>query len=182
MNLKMDKGGGFTDLFVFIIVAFAIGIIVVVFLYIGATATSQLHTSMDNLTIGNANVSQTIDNTMGKTNLAYQTLKWTSVLMIFAMIIGIFIGSYMVTTKPVFLIPYIFLVIIAIIVSVGMANGYHELMQNTTMASTFATTNAMNWLLLNLPIVVTVVGLAGGLIMFSRLGKGEEQYGGYYGG
>lgn len=179
MNLLREKQGGFTDLFIFLIVAFAIGVIVIVFLFIGKTATDQLHESMDDMELGDGtnNVSVVIDNTMGVTYSAYRTLRWTSILMFFGMIIGIFIGSYMVTTKPIFFIPYIFLVIIAIVVSVGMSNAYDTLMLNTTLASTFADTGGMNWFLLNLPIITTIVGFAGGLIMFSRLGKGEQQYG-----
>lgn len=176
-----DKRGGFTDLFIFIIVSFIVALIVVVFLFIGKTAQDQLHESMDGMDLGdgNNNVSVVIDNTMGATYGAYQTLRWTGVLMIFGMIIGIFIGSYMVTTKPIFFIPYIFLVIIAIVVSVGMANAYDVLMAEDLLADAFAQTGGLNWLILNLPIVVTIVGFAGGLIMFSRLGKGEEQYYGY---
>jgi len=181
ISLK-DKRGGFTDLFIFIIVAFIVAIIAVVFIFIGATATDKLHEEMDNMDLvgdGNNNVSVVIDNTMGKTSLAYQTLRWTSILMFFGMIIGIFIGSYMVQTKPIFFIPYIFLLIIAIVVSVGMANAYDTLMLDPTLASTFATTGGINWFLLNLPIIVTIVGIVGAIIMFSRLGKGEEQNYGY---
>ena len=180
-NLIQDKQGGFTDLFLLIIFSFIIGVIVVVFLYIGATATDKLHEEMDGMDLGDGtnNVSVVIDYSMGKTNMAYQTLKWTAILIMFAMIIGIFIGSYMVTTKPIFFIPYLFLVIIAIVVSVGIANAYEQLMDNLTLASTFAEMTAINWFLLNLPIVITLVGFIGGLIMFSRLGKGEQQYYGY---
>lgn len=175
------KRGGFTDLFIFIIVSFIIVLIIVVFLFIGKTATDQLHESMDDMDLGdgNNNVSVVIDNTMGKVYGAYQTLRWTGVLMIFGMIIGIFIGSYMVTTKPIFFIPYIFLVIIAIVVSVAMANAFDILMAEELLADSFAQTGGLNWIILNLPIIVTIVGFAGGLIMFSRLGKGEEQYYGY---
>ena len=179
----IDKRGGFTDLFLFLIFGFIVAVIVGVFLFIGATATDKLHETMDDMTTlsgdGNNNVSVVIDNSMGKTNMAFQTLRWTAVLIMFAMILGIFIGSYMVQTKPVFFIPYIFLVIIAIVVAVGMANAYDQLIENETMASTFATMGGINWMVLNFPIVVTLVGFVGGLIMFSRLGKGEEQFAGY---
>ena len=113
---------------------------------------------------------------MGATYTAYQTLRWTGILIFFGMIIGIFIGSYMVQTKPIFFIPYIFIVIIAIVVSVGVANAFELLMNTGEMATAFAQTTAINWFILQLPIVVTITGFVGGLIMFSRLGKGEQQY------
>jgi len=177
----LNKQGGFTDLFLLIIFSFIVALIIGVFLFIGVTSSNQLHLSMDSMDLsdGTNNVSVVIDNTMGATNMAYQTMKWTGILIIFAMILGIFIGSYMVTTKPVFFIPYLFLVIIAIVVSVGVANAYDMLISNATLGSTFATMGGINWMLLNLPLVVTLTGFIGGIIMFSRLGKGEQQQYGY---
>lgn len=174
----MNKQGGFVDLFVFIVVTFVISIIVVVFIFIGNTTTDQLHESMNNMDLvgdGTNNVSVVIDNTIGKVNSAYLILRWASILIFFAMILGIFIGSYMVTTKPVFFVPYIFIIIIAIVVSTVMANAYDELMQESTLQATFLLTPAINWFVLTLPITVTIVGFAGALIMFSRLGKGGIQ-------
>ena len=178
LDNKMNKKGSFVDLFVFIIFAFIVAIIIVVFLYIGSITTTQLHASMDdmNLSDGTNNVSVVIDNTMGVTYSAYQTMRWTGILIFFGMIIGIFIGSYMVQTKPIFFIPYIFIVIIAIVVSVGIANAFELLMATEDMASTFAQTTAINWFILQLPIIVTITGFIGGLIMFSKLGKGEQQH------
>jgi len=173
-----NKKAGFTDIFLFIIITFIMALIIGVFLYIGNIATDRLHATMDDMDIGdgNNNASVVIDNTMGKVNTAYSTLKWTGILIIFGMIIGIFIGSYMVTTKPIFFVPYLFIVIIAIVISVGIANAYDTIIVDPTLASTFSGNTGINWFLLNLPLVSTVVGLIGGLIMFSRLGKGEQQY------
>ena len=88
-------------------------------------------------------------------------------------------GSYLLTTKPIFFIPYIFVVIIAIIVSVPLANSYETLMNDPTLASTFAGFTGSNWIMLNLPIWITIIGITGGIIMFSRLGKNEVNYNAY---
>jgi len=51
--------------------------------------------------------------------------------------------------------------------------------ENETITSTFATMGAINWFTLKLPVIISIVGFIGGLIMFSRLGKREEVYYGY---
>lgn len=179
LKKRMNKKAGFTDLFLLMIFGLVIALIVGVFLYIGNLTVTQLHASMDDMDLGDTqgnNVSVVIDNTMGQVNSTYQILRWASVLIFFAMIIGIMIGSYMVTTKPVFLIPYIFIVIIAIIVAVGISNAYEQIILDPTLASTFATMGAMNWIMLNYPLIITLTGFAGGLIMFSLAGRGGQQY------
>jgi len=178
----MNKRGGFTDLFIFMIVALVVVLISVVFIYIGNQTHDQLQSSLGTMdlhdTQGN-NASQVITNTVGSTNTTFQALHWISVFLIAGMIISIFIGSYLVTTKPIFFIPYIFITLIAIVVSVPISNTYETLMSNATLSSTFAGFTGASWIMLNLPIWITIIGFGGGIIMFARMGKREERY--YYG-
>jgi hypothetical protein len=176
-----NKKGGFTDLFLFMIIGVIVILISVVFIYIGNQTKDQLHLSMDDMDLGDTvgnNASVVIDNTFGDVTTSYSALTWISVLLLVGMILSIFIGSYLVTTKPIFLIPYIFLTIIAIVVSVPLSNTYETLMSNATLSSTFQQFTGANWLMLNLPIWVTIIGFTGAIIMFSRMGKKEER--GYY--
>jgi len=180
--LIKNKKGGFTDLFIFMIVAFVIVLFSGIMIFISNETTDQLHESLDNMGLagdGNNNASVVIDNTMGKTSLTFNALYWISVFLIFGMIIAIFIGSYMVTTKPIFFIPYLFIVIIAVIVAVPMSNAYETLSADPTLASTYAGFIGSNWILAQLPIIVAIVGVTGGIIMFVRMGKREEQVYGY---
>jgi hypothetical protein len=180
--ITRNKRGGFTDLFLFMIFAFVIVLISVVWIYMGSVTTNQLHLSMDGMDLGDTmgnNASVVIDNTVGTGGFegSIQALRWISIFLIVGMILSIFIGSYLVTTKPIFFIPYLFIVIIAIIVSVPMSNSYEILMLEPTLASTFTGFTGANWIMLHLPIWITIVGITGGIIMFSRLGKKEYEYG-----
>jgi len=173
----MNKKGAFADLFIFMIFAFIIVLFCVVMVYIANTTRDQLHETMDGMDLGDGrgnNASEVIDNTMGVTALSFTTLYWISALLIFGMVLGIFIGSYLVTTKPVFFIPYVFVVIIAIIVSVPISNSYETLSNNADLSSTFNNFEASNFIMLNLPIWITIIGFIGGIIMFSRMGRREE--------
>jgi hypothetical protein len=86
-------------------------------------------------------------------------------------------GSYLVTTKPVYFVPYIFIVIIAVVVSAGISNAYDMVRTNPTLASTFEGFVGANYIMLYLPIWIAVVGIIGGIIMYSRLNQGDTLYG-----
>lgn len=177
------KHGGMTDLFLFMILAIAILFICGIFIYIGGQAKSKVHETMDDMSFGSSNASEVIDDTFGKVDIAYQSLYWIAMLLIVAMVISIFIGSYLVTTRPVFFIPYAFIVIIAIIIAVGISNAYEQVISDPLLASTFAGFVGANFILLKLPIWISVIGIAGGIIMFVRMGSKENELygGGYYG-
>jgi hypothetical protein len=179
---KMGKQGGFTDIFIFIIMAFCIMLIAGIFIYIGILSNAKLHETMDNMTIfGNTNVSQVITNSMGQVNASYQMLYWISWFLIIGMIVASFIGAYMATSKPVFIIPYIILAIVAFFVAVGISNAYGTIMQDATLGSTFNGLVGGNFLMGELPIIVLIVEVITGIIMFSNIGNKNQVAGGYYG-
>jgi len=175
-----NKQGGFSDLFMFMIFSFAILLICGIFIYLGGDVLTQVHETMNNMTFGSANTTQVIDDTFGAVNRSYQSLYWIAVFLMVGMVISIFIGSYLVTTKPVFFIPYAFITIIAIIVSVGLSNAYEQVIADPTLASTFTGFIGANFIMMALPIWVTIIGFVGAIIMFVRMGNRESEiYGGY---
>ncbi len=172
-----NKRGGFSDLFIFMIVAFIVILICVIWVYMGGLVEDKLQETVGQMdlhdTVGN-NASQVISNTIGATNSSFGALPWITVFLIGGMVLSIFIGSYLVTTKPIFFIPYIFIVIIAIVVSVPMSNAYEVIMNDQTLSGTFSSFAGASWIMLNLPIWITIIGFVGGIIMFSRMGKNKE--------
>jgi F0F1-type ATP synthase assembly protein I len=156
------------------IFSFAILLICGIFIYLGGDITAEVHEKMDTMQFGDANTSQVIDQTLGKVNQAYQSLYWISILLMVGMVLSIFIGSYLVTTKPIFFIPYIFIVIIAVIIAVGLSNAYEQVIADPTLASTFAGFLGANFIMLKLPIWISVIGIVGGVIMFVRMGSREN--------
>lgn len=177
----MNKKGAYSDLFLFMILAIVIVFICAIFIFLGGKALTEIHTQLDGRMEGSANLTEVVDNTIGKVNQSYQALYWISWFLIVGMILSIFIGSYLVTTKPVFFIPYIFIVIIAIVVSVGISNAYATVMEDPTLATTFSGFVGANYILNYLPIWIAVIGITGGIIMFARMGSGD-QGGVYYNG
>lgn len=172
-----NKKGGFADLFLLIVFSLIIVIFIVVMIYASNKTTQELHTKLDGTKYGNINANETIDNTMGRVNASYGGLNWIAFLIIIAMIISIFIGSSLVTTKPMYFIPYIFIVIIAIFVSIGVSNAYETMAKNSELQSTFVKMTMPNLFLAYLPLWVTIIGFIGGIIVYSRMGSGgQTQY------
>lgn len=173
----MNKKGQFTDLFIFMIVAIIILFISGIFIYMGITTQNQLKETMGGMTIGDevggTNYTAIVDTTFGDVNVAYSSLYWISIMLIVGMMISIFFGSYLVTTRPIYFVPYIFIVIIAIFVSVGLSNAYQEVIAKPELVSTFSGFFGSNFIMYNLPIWIVVIGFVGGLIMFVRM-KSQE--------
>lgn len=177
-----NKKGGFADLFVFMILIFVILVIGAIMIYVsGETNTELKEAIVDTEASGfnGANSTQVVEDTIGETNRSYSVLYWVSVLIIFGMIVSIFIGSYLVTTKPVFMIPYLFIAIIATFVSASISNAYEFLIETPEFTQIFANYLGANFIMLNLPLIVFLTGLVGAVIMFSRLGSKQEVTYGY---
>lgn len=171
----MNNKASFLGLFIFMIFAFVIIMVAGIWIYIGSQTSTQLHDAFDEVDFGEyVNTSQVIDDTYGDFNTSIQSLKWVTVFVFVAMVLGIFIGSYLVRTKPVFFVPYIFLVIIAVVVSVPISNTYEDLLSDATLGASYSEFTMANFVMLNLPIWIVVIGFVGGIIMFSQMGRGQE--------
>lgn len=178
--IKMNKRGQFTDLFVFMIIAVIVLFISGLFIYMGLTVDEQLDESFKAIDETRPiNYTETKDATFGYVNIAYSSLYWISIMLIVGMIIAIFTGNYMVTTRPIFFVPYIFVVIIAVLVSVGISNAYQTVAESDVLAETFAGFIGSNYIMYYLPVWITVIGFVGGIIMFVRMKQAED--GGGYG-
>lgn len=176
-----NKRGGFTDLFLFIIIAFAIALITGIFLYIGNTTTTQLHAQLDPMSTQDVNYTEILNDTTDQIPVSYQVMKWGSIVLIFAMILSIFYGSYKVTTRPIFFVPYFIVVIVAVILSVVVSNAYDDLLTNSQLATTLSELIGTNFMLLYLPVIVGTIGVVGGIIMFASYSLLRQQEVGFIG-
>jgi hypothetical protein len=177
----MNKKAAFTDLLLVIIFTVIIVVVLGIFVYIGGRTNRELHIFFDNRDLAdNMNGSTLVEDTMGAVNTSYQSLTWISFFLIVGLIIASIMGSYLVTTHPVFFIPYIFILIIAVIVAAGISNSYELLAQNDELESTYTKFTMSNIVMQYLPIWILITGLIGGIVMFTRLGSGGQQTQQYY--
>lgn len=168
------------DLFVFMILAFALSLICVIMYHTSSVTHEKLLEESDkiqNVLGDHANATEIIDNSMGAVKTSYESLKWISGLIIIGMALSILITSFMVRTEPVFFIAYALIWIIAIIVSVPLSNAYETIYENPTLSASFEGFYAQTWIFLNLPIWIIVIGGIAGLLMIVNLVRGSREYG-----
>lgn len=180
MRLMKNKKGGMFDLILAIALSFILLVCLIVFMF----AQNQIDEKMVELapTIqksfsNQTNVSQIIDNSVGKTTDSFKSFKWISVTLIFGFFMSILVSSFLVKTHPAFFVGYIFIVIISIIISVYVSNSYEQIMNVPLLADTILTGFfGASWIFLNLPIWVTIIGFVAGILMYINI-----DVGGYYG-
>jgi hypothetical protein len=170
---RKGKKGSIVDIFLFLVFTFVLLLVGGIYIYISTTTSTQLHKQLDGQSTAEVNYTKTINETYDKVPQALQILYWASILIIFAMIISIFVGSYLVTTKPIYFIAFIFVVIIAIIVSVPMSNSYIGLIGTPELAPTYAGYIGANHIMLYLPLWTTIIGFIGAIILFIRMRQSE---------
>ena len=163
---------GLVEIFLFLIFALTIVIICAIFLYMGTTIEDKLHETLDNMSnasAGEPNYTAIIDDTFSAVPSAYVNLRWGSYFLIIGMVLSIFIGNYLITSRPIFFIPYIFVTILGIVLAVVLSKAYETIKNTPTLSATFDTLVGANFILEYLPIWVAVIGIIGGVIMVIRI-------------
>jgi hypothetical protein len=177
MKMIKSRKAGIFDL----ILAIALSLILIVSLVLFTFAQHKTQEKLLEVApklqhnFNNINVTDTINESFGEVGDAYSTFKWISVMLIFGFFMSILISAFLVKTHPAWFVGYIFVVVISIIVSVYVSNAYETLLNNPTLASTFAGFFGATWIFLNLPIWVTIIGFLAGILMYINLDTG-----GYY--
>jgi hypothetical protein len=166
---KKNNKGALSDLFLFMALAFIIVMFSVTMYFIGNKTYDALITKSPALqqALGNdGNATDIINSSFGKVPTAYNSLKWITVMLIFGFALSILITSFLVKTNPIFFVPYTIILIIAIIVAVPISNSYDTIYKTPLLAESFQGFFGANWIMLNLPIWITVIGLFAGILMF----------------
>ena len=172
MKLKpiiKNKKGAMSDLFLFMAIGFIIIMFSVIMFYVANTTFKSLSDKAPALqqALGkDGNATEIIGSTMGQVVNSYQSLKWITFVLIFGLALSILITNFLVKTNPIFFVPYVIVLIIAIIVAVPMSNSYETIYQNPLLAESFSGFWGASWIFLHLPIWITVIGLLAGVLMF----------------
>lgn len=169
---RMGKRGQIGDLFLFM----AIAIVTALFFGIMIFGFNLVNTSLSsiNLTIPNTNITigSISDQTLGQVNTALGTLRILSFVIIFGMIINILLGNFLVQKHPAYIMLYILVNAIAIPVSVYLSNFYQGMLTDATLGTTLSAFTGTNFLLVNLPYIVTIVGFFG--LIFLLIGINQR--------
>ncbi len=172
----MKKGNVFVNIFVWMIFAFVISLISVIMLFIANTTEAELleKSAIFEKTMGD-NATAIIQGTMGVVANSFESFKWITVMLIVGMALSIMISAYFTIVKhPIFFIPYVLIMIVAVIVAVPISNTYEILTQNEILAPSFVGFWGQQFIFLNLPTWVTVIGFMSGILMVIGMVKNRD--------
>jgi len=179
-----DTSGQFQtfSLFTFIIVAFMAVILFAGLIYV----MGLLNTTFENVGINNeinanqsmyVNLTQASQNTFGKVNESTQGLRLVALTLIFSLIMVNVLINFSIKQHPAYFFIYILIVILAILFAVPISNAFYDIEQTNIFNGTLNSFTGSEFILLNLPEVVLVMGILGAIIMFINIVKSPNEGG-----
>ena len=175
-HLKMNKRGSISDMFLLMIVGFMLVLLSAAFILAFGIVTNNL-VGIDT-GAGEPNVSKAAGTTFGNINVALQQLRWWTFSLIIGFAASIFISNFLIRINPVFFIFHIMITIIAVVVAIIISNAYEVVYTSSNLFGTeLQTFIGASWMLLNLPIIITVIGVLGGVFQFIGITRDSQQGG-----
>ena len=174
--MNKNKKGSVIDLIIFIVVAFLAVFFFGVWIYVNGSLNTAFGTVQDTAQLNfSSAVNQTFTPVYNAV-LNYSDLLVISIIM--SMIILIFISNFLIKTHPAFMIVYIIFWILSMILSTHISNAYETITANPTLSTSFGYLPGGNFIMLNLPIIIAVVGVIGGIILFAGIIRDDGSGGG----
>lgn len=165
------KKAELTDMFIFVVTLFILGIGLFIFMFIIPSITSGLRTAGLNNSVGGANAITSLDGFGSMINNGF-------LILFVGLVISIMITSFLVRTHPIFLFLYIIFLAITVLLSFYLGNAYYQMIENPVFASMAATATFSNWILGHIAEIVIAVGALSMIIVFSKFstGGGTQQF------
>ena len=162
---KMNRKGSVVDILVWVAMSFVIIMFFATWVFAFNLLTVEL-TSMDTAVL-KTNISTIAQDTFGQINpVQTRSLHILAFVMIFMMGITIMLSNFIVRSHPAFIIVFVMVIIAAVMVSVIISNQYEKLLENRVIGTTLQDFSAASFIMINLPIWVTVFGFGGLIFLF----------------
>ena len=165
-KLLQDKKGDFTGALFFIasIAAFAIFLLIVG--YIGKEVGSEMKTLVNS---SSDEVNTAFDTTVNVSTTGLNVLWY---IMFGGLLLGLMVTAWFVPTHPIFVAPFIIILIVSIMVGASMSNAYDELRVQADLAPSAAEQGGIGYMMGILPYIALIVGLLTLIVTFAKPGAG----------
>lgn len=176
----MNKNGSIFNVFGMFFALVIVIIVAFIFVMMSATFMNGFSTITDKLieipegSPSSPNISGASQKTFGNFNSALQQLRWVSFVVIIGMFAGILISGYMVRVHQGWFIFYVLFSVIAIMMSIYIANSYEALTQTASLGVTLQQFKATSFIMRNLHIWTTVISFIGAILMFVGISRDQE--------
>jgi len=124
---------------------------------------------------GYTNLSHASEVTFGQVNNSIQALRLVALTLIFSEILLIFVLNSFRRVHPAMFMVWALIVFLAVMFAAPIANAYESLLQSGVYDGILASFTGGNYILLNLPTVVLVIGILGGIFMFINIIRTERE-------
>ena len=171
------KGTATSNLFLFVILSFAVILLLGIWLYSYNVITTSLLDA--NLDAGAVNLTQATQSTMGQINEAMlRHANIIGIFFLFAMVFATFILAYMTrdTNPAIFFVIDIMVIIFAYIMAVYISNAYETVLGSIPFSEIFTTNlNFATSFILLLPKITIITGLITMVVSYSAIPKTKEE-------
>lgn len=167
------------SIFTFMITAFLVVVFFAGLIYIMGTL-NDVFTEVGVINEANAgkpfytNMSLASEQIWGQAYTSIQSLRMVAVVYILAYAIALVIVGFLVKKHPFLFFIYILIVLLAVLFAPTISNAYETLLKSGIFEDGLTYFTAGNFLLLNLPTIVLVVGILGAIGMFVNIIRGES--------
>lgn len=173
---KINKKAQFSqfNIFTFMIVAFLFvvfcaGLIYVSGLLNNVFAQVGLSNEVNAGKVGYVNMSLANEQIWGQHYQSIQALRMVSFVYILVLGLGIVIVGFLERKHPFLFFIYILIVLLGIIFAPQISNAYENLLNTGLFEGELSNFTTSNFILLNLPVIVMIIGIFGGLGLFINL-------------
>lgn len=162
MNPFKKKRGAMADVIFILIGLFAFALFLLFVFFMQQQVFSGLIPAFENVTAGSSAPLTTL------TTVFTGSLNYLYLAFFFSLLIGLIVTAYLTPTHPVFFPVAVILLIALVAVSAIVSNIYESIASTSALQSTSNVLNIVGWLMSNLPIVITVVGVLAIIVLFSK--------------
>ena len=181
--MKNKKAQNTFNIFTFMITAFLIVVFFASLIWVMGMINDVFHevgVKNDQNSGGGiyVNMTQASDDIFGKVNDSIQALRMVSIMYILGLGAIIIVTNALQKRHPIWFFAYMLIALLAIVFAPTISNAYENLLNSRIMDGTLSTFTASNFILLNLPTVVLVISILGGVFLFIQLIRTEDRSGG----
>lgn len=179
---RRGMGGGIWALVVMVMIAIALMLIFFVISSVGPPITFLFHdiasgiiTTTGNNTggiNGDMNLSNAISPTIGALDDTVQVTQWVGYMFVAFSIIIFIVFAFSVRSYPFLLPVWIVFILILAFVSLFITNSYGDI--SSGQSETYSTWANTDYIMNHLPMVITFMGIVGGIIMFTLIPRNSD--------
>ena len=171
-SLIKSKKGELTDIMVFLITMFILGIGLFVLVFIVPKITGGLRLAGLNNSVAGANAIDTLES--GGTSMINNGF----LILFVGLILAEIITAFLVRTHPIFLFLYIIFLGISIFLSFYLGNAFYAMQQNAIFADTLANANFITLIMGHIAEITLAVGAFTMIVIFAKFSTfgGTQQF------